>query len=148
MSVYRDTMSEPETASPVEEMPSIPITFLSREMYVTMPTPTQLAVWKRVLVRLQTTPENSWTAEAVVDSLGRLVTIIETLLVEPVDKAWLEDSLLDGTLDFPRLAPFITLVTEAFQAAAGGDNRASKRAAKRAPAKKAGLKAPAKRRAS
>lgn len=134
--------SQPETL----EMPSLPITFQGREMFVTMPSPTQLAVWKRILARLQNTPENAWTASAVVDSLGRLVTIVETLLVEPVDKAWLEDSLLDGTLDFPTLAPIITLTTEAFQqAAAETGNRETRRAAKKAPGKKAGLKAPGKK---
>lgn len=138
-------MTEPDEGTAPEEMPALPITFRDREMYVTMPSPTQLAVWRRILQRLQNTPENSWTADAVVDELGKLHRIVETLLVEPVDKNWLEGEMLDGRIDFRGLAPLITLATEAFQKAAEGNNRESKRAAKKAPAKKAGLKAPGKR---
>lgn len=136
-------MTEPETQT--EELPVLPITFQGREMYVAMPSPTQLAVWKRILQRLQNTPENDWTADAVVDELSRLQRIVETLLAEPADKRWLEDQLLDNRLDFKGLAPIITLATEAFQQAAEGNNRESRRAAKKAPAKKAGLKAPGKK---
>lgn len=123
------------------EMPVLPITFRGREMHVTMPTPSQLAVWRRILQRLQNTEESSWTADAVVDSLAKLHRIVETILVEQADKNWLEDELLDGTLDFPGLAPIITQATEAFQkAAAENGNREERRAATKTPAKKAALK--------
>lgn len=146
VSVYRGTMTDAPEATEAVEMPSLPITFRGREMYVVMPNPTQLAVWKRILQRLQNTHEADWTAEAVVDSLAKLVRIVETLLVEQVDRSWLEDELLDGTLDFPKLAPIITLATEAFQQAAEGNNRESRRAAaKKTPAKKAALKTTRKR---
>lgn len=134
-------MTEPQ---PEPEMPTLPITFQGREMYVTMPSPTQLAVWKRILQRLQNTPENNWTADAVVDELARLHTIVDTLLVEETDKRWLEDELLGGRMDFRGLAPIVTQATEAFRAAAEGDNRESRRAAKKTT-KKAGLKAPGKK---
>lgn len=135
-------MTDAPEAPEAVEMPVLPITFRGREMHVTMPTPSQLAVWRRILVRLQNTPENAWTADAVVDSLAKLHTIVDTILVEPVDKNWLEDELLNGRLDFPGLAPIITQATEAFQqAAAENGNREDRRAAKKTPAKKAALKA-------
>lgn len=144
-------MTQPEAQEgQLEEMPSLPIQFQGREMFVTMPGPSQLAVWRRILHRLQSTPENSWTADAVVDSLVKLHRIVDTLLVEPADKNWLEDEILDGRLTFPQLAPIITEATEAFQAKAAEEgNRETRRAAKKtAPAKKAALKAPARRKAS
>lgn len=134
-------MTEPQA----EEIPVLPITFQDREMFVTMPSPTQLAVWKRILQRLQSTPENQWTADAVVDELSRLHRIVETLLVETADKRWLEDEMMDGRMDFQGLAPIVTLSVEAFQAAAEGNNRESRRAAKKAPAKKAALKSAGKK---
>lgn len=134
-------MTDAPEADQAMEMPVLPITFRGREMHVTMPTPSQLAVWRRILVRLQNTPEASWTADAVVDSLAKLHRIVETILVERADKDWLEDELLDGRLDFPGLAPIITEATEAFQEAAAKEgNREDRRAAKKAPAKKAALK--------
>lgn len=135
-------MTEPTPAPEAVEMPVLPIQFRGREMFVTMPQPSQIAVWRRILVRLQNTPENSWTAEAVIDSLAKLHRIVETLLVHEADKMWIEDQLLDGALDFPGLAPIITQATEAFQQAAAEEgNRDTRRAAaKKTPAKKAVLK--------
>lgn len=134
-------MTDAPEAPEAVEMPVLPITFRERELYVTMPTPSQLAVWRRILVRLQNTPESSWTADSVVDALAKLHTIVDTILVEQTDKNWLEDELLNGRLDFPGLAPIITMATEAFQEAAAKEgNREDRRAAKKTPAKKAALK--------
>lgn len=131
-------MTEPTQAPGAIEMPVLPITFRDREMHVTMPSPSQLAVWKRILQRLQNTPEASWTADAVVDSLAKLHRIVETLLVEQADRMWLEDEILDGRVDFPGLAPIITMATEAFQeAAAETGTRVEKRAVKKAALKTA-----------
>lgn len=120
------------------EIPSIPVMFHGREIYVGMPTPEQLLVWQRTVNRLTNAPvDASWTGSEVMAALERLRKIVDTLMVNPVDVTWLDDQFLDGTLDFKSLTPFITDVVEAYQQAAEAEgNRETRRAAKKA-AKKA-----------
>lgn len=106
-------------------------------MTVRFPKPEQLLVWQRILKRIQTIEDGSWTGESVMAALERLRTIVDTLLVDQVDIDWLDDRFLDGSIDFKKLAPFLTQVTEAFvEAAAEEGNREQRRKAKKVPAKK------------
>lgn len=119
--------------------PELPVKLLDREIYVRMPTPEQLLVWQRTLDRLTTAPvDATWTGSQVMMSLERLRKIIDSIIVNKADVEWMDDAFLEGTLDFQRLAPFLTDVTGAFASAAEAPNREAKRAAKKAARKKVG----------
>ncbi|HEU5110547.1 MAG TPA: hypothetical protein VFT95_18560 [Micromonosporaceae bacterium] len=136
-------------AAEPEMIPEQEIEFCGRTLRVKMPTPEQILVWKRILVRLQDpeTPAN-WTAASVLAELERARKIIDSILADREDVLWLDDQFLDGTLGFRDVMPLIGKTVDAFAEAAQAEgNRADRRAAakKTAPAKKAARKAPARK---
>lgn len=137
------TDAQADQATEPDAVPELPITFEGREMWVRMPSPEQLLVWRRTLTHLGQTAESDWTGESVMAALERLRKIVDSTLVNKADVTWLDDGFLDGTLSFRKITPIITLTVDAFADAAGAaDNRETKRAAKKTPAKKARRKAP------
>lgn len=133
-------MTEPTEAP---DMPEREIDFLDRKIWVRLPRPEQLLVWKRTLTQLQGVKDNDWTGETVMIALERLRKIVDSILVNKADVAWIDDCFLEGTLTFQELTPIVTLTVQAFEA---DGNRQDRRAAKKAtPAKKAARKAPAKK---
>ena len=126
----------------MEEFPALPVTFMGREIYARMPSPEQLLVWQRTVRRLTDAPiDASWTGSEVMNALERLLKIVNSLMANKADIEWLDDEFLSGTIGFRNLAPFITLVTDAFAKAAEEEgNRETRRAAKKTPAKKAARK--------
>jgi Protein of unknown function (DUF2510) len=104
------------------------IEFGGRTMNVHMPSPEQLAVWKRIASRLSsadfTTPPGADLAseearnranEEAATLLGRAITIITSVLDDPVDRDWVEDSILDGTLDLVGSTGIITATIDEFR---------------------------------
>jgi len=115
------------------EVPEREIEFRNRKIWVKMPRPEQILVWKRILVRLQAT--ENWTGEQVMASLERLRNIVDSVILNQADIDWMDDQMLAGDLDLQQSADIIPLALSAF---AQDDNRASRRVAKKAaPAKKA-----------
>lgn len=128
-------MTEPSTEQTVEpERPVVDITFLGRTLTVHAPTPEQFVVWKRILRTLEGA-DSGWSGEQVVNAIDRARRLIDTLLVHKADSEWLDDLVLDGKTSMEAIAGIIQLATEALQAQTG--NREQRRAAKKAPAKKA-----------
>jgi hypothetical protein len=120
------------------------ITFFGRQLWVRMPGPEQLLVWKRTLVQLQGAEVEGWNGEQVMRALERTRRIIDSLLVHDTDKEWLDDEMLDGRITLTDTAGIINSTVEAFVSAAEAEgNRETRRAAakKAAPAKKATRKA-------
>lgn len=111
------------------------IEFRGRKMWVRLPRPEQILVWRRVLNQLQTVDE-SWNGAQVLQALERTRKIIDSTLVHATDKDWLDDEMLDGTLTLIDAARLITMTLEAF---AEDDNREARRAGGKSPkpAKKA-----------
>lgn len=131
-------MTEPN--DPMDQIPEMEIAFLGRQIWVRMPRPEQLLVWRRTLNQLQAVdPKTGWTGESVMVAMERLRKIVDSLLVNKADVAWLDDQFLDGTLTFYELVPLITLTVQSYADAAEAEgNRETRRAAKKAsPAKKA-----------
>lgn len=135
-------MTEPsteaaETATPAEAEKEIE--FQGRQLWVRVPSPEQLLVWKRTLTKLQGANVDGWNGEQVMSALERTRKIIDSVLVHETDKDWLDDEMLEGKLGLIETAALIQLTVEAFQS---DDNRESRRAAarKKAPAKKAARK--------
>lgn len=130
-------MTEQDT--PADVMPEQEITFRGRQMWVKMPRPEQLLVWRRTLTQLQgVDPNTGWTADSVMAAMERLRKIVDSLLA-PADVAWVDDEFLAGTMTFQELVPVIHLTVDAFADAAEKEgNRETRRAAaKKTPAKKA-----------
>ncbi len=113
------------------------IEFQGREMFVKMPSPEQLLVWKRTLAKLQGAGED-WNGAQVMAALERARMIIDSVLVHATDVDWLDDEMLAGRIDLKGTSQIIHKAVEAF---AETGNREERRAAKKAPAKKAARKA-------
>lgn len=123
-----------EAATPVEMPAEKEITFQGRTMWVRLPRPEALLVWKRTLTKLQDLDTGDWSGDQVMAALERTRKIIDSLLVHEIDKDWLDDEMLASRLGLLETAQIIQLTVEAYQA---DDNRETRRAAKKAPAKKA-----------
>lgn len=121
------------------QVPEREIEFRGRTIWVKMPKPEQLLVWKRTLTRLQDPENQDWTGETVMAALERLRMIIDSIILNRIDIDWMDDEMLAGRLELKDTAEIVTKTVEAFADATGEpDNRAARRAAKKAtPAKKA-----------
>jgi hypothetical protein len=120
----------------VAVMPELEIDFKDRKIWVKMPSPEQLLVWKRTLVQLQGADVKGWNGEQVMRALERTRLIIDSVLAHQTDKDWLDDEMLAGTIGLMETAALINLTVEAFATAAEEEgNRETRRAAK--PTKKA-----------
>jgi len=146
-------MTEQETpavqADP-EMPPELEITFMGRTLWVRLPKPEQLLVWKRTLRQLQEAKTDDWNAEQVMTALERTRRIIDSVLVNPVDVTWLDDEMLDGRVDLKGTSEIINRTVEAYAEAAERERaengtRAERRAAKKTTGKKAARKAPTKK---
>jgi hypothetical protein len=130
-----------EAATPTP-MPELEIEFRGRKIWAKMPSPEQLLVWKRTLKQLQGADVSGWNGEQVMKALERTRLIIDSVLAHEVDKEWLDDEMLAGTIGLMETGALINLTVEAFADAAEAEgNRETRRAAKKAPAKKATRKA-------
>lgn len=136
-------MTEQETpaAETADTIPEQEIEFQGRTLWVKMPSPEQLLVWKRTLRKLQGADVEGWNGEQVMAALERTRSIIDSVLAHEVDKDWLDDEMLAGTVGLKDTAKIINATVEAFADAAEREgNRETRRAAKKAPAKKAARK--------
>lgn len=144
-------MTEQETGADAPEMPpEVEITFLGRTLWVQMPKPEQLLVWKRTLRQLQSAEVDGWNAEQVMAALERTRQIIDSVLVNPVDVTWLDDEMLAGRVDLKGTSQIIHLTVEKYaehaeRERAENSTRAERRAAKKTTGKKAARKAPTKK---
>lgn len=111
--------ADPPTVAAANGKAADTITFLNRTMRVRMPTPEQIVIWQRTARKLQgdtatsemnATPRDGETAEQAqqratdyaTSALDRMLRVVTSVLVDPVDREWVEDQLLEGTL---QLAP-------------------------------------------
>jgi hypothetical protein len=124
----------PEPTTAVEMPPEKEIDFQGRTMWVRLPRPEALLVWKRTLIKLQNLNTSDWGGDEVMAALERTRKIIDSLLVHEIDKDWLDDEMLASRVGLMETARIIHLTVEAYQS---DDNREARRAAKKAPAKKA-----------
>lgn len=132
-----------QTGPAPEQPPELPIKFRDRELWVRMPTPEQLLVWRRTLKRIQESDASGWNAEQIMIALERSRRVVDTLFVHPQDVEWLDDEMLSGTVTMKHTAEIIQMTVEAFASAAEAEgNREDRRAAKKTSGKKASRKNP------
>lgn len=129
-------MTESSTQVPERE-----IEFRGRQIWVKIPLPEQILVWKRTLTRLQDADAQDWNGETVLAALERLRMIIDSVILNRVDTDWMDDEMLAGRLKLTDLAEVVNLTVAAF----GEEDEAPNRTARRStgPAKKATRKSPA-----
>jgi hypothetical protein len=138
------------TESAYELPPELEIEFRGRKLWVRMPTPEQILVWKRTLVQLQSAEVDGWNAEQVMAALERTRKIIDSVLVHRVDVDWLDDEMLARRVDLKGTAEIINRTVEVYAEAAEAERaehgtRAERRLATKKPGKKAARKAPTKK---
>lgn len=118
--------------------PELEIEFNGRTLWVRMPSPEQLLVWRRTLRQLQDADVSDWNAEQVMIALERTRKIIDSLLVNKTDIIWLDDEMLEGTIDLVGTAEIINMAVARFADAAEREQakpKPPKRAARKAPKK-------------
>lgn len=126
-----------EAATP-DAVPEQEIEFLGRTLWVRMPSPEQLLVWKRTVNQLRGADVSGWNGEQVMKALERTRKIIDSILANGVDVEWLDDEMLAGRIGLRETAQIIQKTVDAFVDAAEREgNRETQRAAKKAPGKKA-----------
>jgi hypothetical protein len=144
-------MTEQGTEAEEATTPELEIEFMGRTLWVRLPKPEQLLVWKRTLKQLQGAEVDGWNAEQVMAALERTRRIIDSVLVNPVDVTWLDDEMLDGRVDLKGTAEIINKTVEAYAEAAEREkaehgtraerrDAAKKKAARKAPGRKAETK--------
>lgn len=120
------------------QVPEREIDFQGRTMWVRMPSPEQLLVWKRTLKKLQEADVAGWNGEQAMTALERTRKIIDSILVNQTDVEWLDDEMLAGNVTLLETAGLLQRTVDAFvEAAEAEGNRETKRAAKKATRKKA-----------
>lgn len=103
------------------------INFLGRNVVVYEPTDTQKAVLAQIARSSRVD---------MMTKVARFIDLIESWFVEPLDKEWFSDQMLEGVWSFENdVVPQVEVIAEAF---APEGNRADRRA----PAKKAVAKRP------
>lgn len=139
-------MTEQDAKAAPELPPELPIEFMGRELWVRMPSPEQLLVWKRTLRQLQDADVAGWNAEQVMIALERTRKIIDSLLINKADVVWLDDEMLEGKITLLGTADIITMTVNAYGDAAereraeNGTRAERREAATKKPAKKAARK--------
>lgn len=136
----QDTVAE---AAAPDTVPEQEIEFAGRKLWVKMPSPEQLLVWRRTMKQLQNADTSGWNGEQAMSALERARKIIDSVLANRMDADWLDDEMLAGNISLMDAAKMIQMTVETFVDAAEAEgNRETRRAVKKAPAKKAVRKAP------
>ena len=129
----------PATGQLETGIPEREVEFQGRMIWVKMPSPEQILVWKRILVRLQAPDQDdNWNGEQVMAALERLRKIIDSVVLNKADVEWLDDEMLDGKIGFREAAGLITTAMKAFGDSANwADRRAAEKKPRKATRKKA-----------
>lgn len=135
-------MTEQSAPSADNLPPELEIQFNGRSLWVRLPKPEQLLIWKRTMRQLQDAAVRDWNAEQAMIALERVRKIIDSILVNKVDVTWLDDEMLEGNVGLQEAATIVQMTVDAYvQAAESEGNRGTRRATKKT-AKKAARKAP------
>lgn len=116
-----------------QELAERPIVFQGREMWVRLPSEEQIIVYGRTLDQLRAADTADWDGPQALKLLDRALRIIQTVL-NPADREWIEDRMLDGELKLVEACQIMQLTVDAFT---DGKTPAKKAAPKRAARRKA-----------
>lgn len=110
------------------------VDFKGRRIEVQAPSVEQIVVIKRLQKRFtDAAAESSMTAERAISMMNRALTAILSIVVNQVDKDFVEDLWLDREITMEETLPLLTKAMKCLEAAnADQQNRATRRAAERA----------------
>jgi hypothetical protein len=89
------------------------IAFRGRLLRVRKPGPEQIVAWRRIGIRIERHAGIPWTEEEAADLIGKVMTILEGLLINAADVSWIEDLFLVN-LKLDEAGDFITASVKAF----------------------------------
>lgn len=111
------------------------ITVEGRDIAVKMPTAEQLMAWQSTLTAISEMQEATAEYEKIRTHVDRYYKIATGLFVDDVDKEWVQDGRLDGTISIEKdsVLGMVTAVLEVYKDEMPGEpaNRVAKRAAAR-----------------
>lgn len=110
------------------------ITFRDREIWVKFPEAEQLVVFKRTVAMLERDVDG-WNGAQVLNAADRVRRIVDSVILNEVDRDWIDDEILDKRLKLESITEILLLTVKAF--GDPGQNEPANRAEKRAVAKKA-----------
>lgn len=100
------TAEKPKTAT---------IPFHGRRIKIKVPEPEQVMVWKRIVSRLSDmSGDAGMTGEAAIVALERARKIIDSLIFNREDIDWLDDQMLEGSIDLEEAFKFVTKAAKVF----------------------------------
>lgn len=105
------------------------VTFRGRTMKAVQPEPEQLVVWQLTQKRLENLDPATATNQQVATLIGRALRVIQSVLADDADKDWIEDQILDKTLNLTGAMPIITTALTMFAEKHRGQNSGTARAA-------------------
>jgi hypothetical protein len=108
-----------------------PVVFKGRTIETIEPTEEQFLAMVR-LTRLPRSTEEGMTGHRMLATLNRVPDLVRALCANEVDAEWFEDSLVNGKVKILELPEFCGDVIVEWWGSKGDENRATKRAVKRA----------------
>jgi hypothetical protein len=107
---YAGGMTEQQPAGATERE----IEFRGRTMWAKLPSDEQILVYSRTLKQLDSPEAQSWNGEQALKALDRTLRIVQAVLVNRLDREWLEDEMLEERITLPDACQIIQLTAEAF----------------------------------
>ena len=107
---------------------NITVTLAGRDVEFRPPTDAQFMVVHRILAKAEQSMNESGedvVGQPMIRQVAKILDVLDSMVVDPVNREFLESKILDRTIDFQDLF-------DAFKSASGGD-----KPVKKAPAKKA-----------
>lgn len=109
------------------------VTFRGRTMNVVQPAAEQLVVWQLTQKRLENLDPATATNQQAATLIGRALRVIQSVLADDADKDWVEDQILDKTLNLTGAMPIITTALTMFAEKLRNQNSGTARAAGKKP---------------
>lgn len=80
-----------------------------RDIEIKLPNEIQLMMFQRLFNRVQS---ESLDVMERMNSVGRILDVVESLIVSPADRGWVVDLMIDGNLDLADLTPLLNAIVE------------------------------------
>lgn len=90
-------------------------TIKGRELEVALPNQVQMVLMQRFITRVE---NESLDTKDRITSISRLLDVIENLVVNQVDRDWLVEGMLNGSVDIAELTAVVDAIADGMKAAA------------------------------
>lgn len=90
------------------------IKFHDRPLTVRVPNLEQFHAFQRIMGRVEKGRVDDWTGEDAMKMLNRMRGLIDSVLVDPADVEWLDDQMLEGSVDMQEAMTILIEAVKAF----------------------------------